>query len=80
MDLVILNQGQVTRTTAELATPSPKFPTTPAGGNLSLDLLNVHLPPLHDGSSEQHRARTHDTPAASPLPLPLGYRSNIRLR
>ncbi|GBN57575.1 hypothetical protein AVEN_17322-1, partial [Araneus ventricosus] len=33
-DLVILNQGQMTRTTPELAPPSPNFRATPTGGRL----------------------------------------------
>ncbi|GFY04025.1 hypothetical protein TNCV_1198031 [Trichonephila clavipes] len=35
MDLEILNQGQVTRTTPELALSYPNYPTTPTGGRLS---------------------------------------------
>ncbi|GFX41269.1 hypothetical protein TNCV_2219671 [Trichonephila clavipes] len=34
-DLVILNHGQVTRTTPELATLSPNYHTTPMGRRLS---------------------------------------------
>ncbi|GFT26777.1 hypothetical protein TNCV_3709651 [Trichonephila clavipes] len=34
-NLVILNQGQVTRTTPDLVPLSPNFPTTPTGGHLS---------------------------------------------
>ncbi|GFU55436.1 hypothetical protein TNCV_2550241 [Trichonephila clavipes] len=34
-DLVFLNHGQVTRTTPELAPPSPTYHTTPTGGRLS---------------------------------------------
>ncbi|GFX96127.1 hypothetical protein TNCV_2290162 [Trichonephila clavipes] len=33
-DFVILNHGQVTRTTSELAPPSPNFHPTPMGGCL----------------------------------------------
>ncbi|GFV77003.1 hypothetical protein TNCV_690731 [Trichonephila clavipes] len=32
-DHVILNHGQVTRTTPELAPPSPNYHTTPTGGH-----------------------------------------------
>ncbi|GFT45811.1 hypothetical protein TNCV_1781481 [Trichonephila clavipes] len=32
---VILNHGQVTWTTPELAPPSPNYPTTPTGGRFS---------------------------------------------
>ncbi|GFW18484.1 hypothetical protein TNCV_1185111 [Trichonephila clavipes] len=32
---VIFNHGQVTRTTADLAPPSPNYHTTPTGGRLS---------------------------------------------
>ncbi|GFV18483.1 hypothetical protein TNCV_4469191 [Trichonephila clavipes] len=31
--------------------PSPNFRTTPMGGRLSLDIFNVHPPPLHNESS-----------------------------
>ncbi|GFY25142.1 hypothetical protein TNCV_2482631 [Trichonephila clavipes] len=34
-DHVILNHGQVTWTTPELAPPSPNYPTTPTGGRFS---------------------------------------------
>ncbi|GBM29908.1 hypothetical protein AVEN_246467-1 [Araneus ventricosus] len=34
-DLVILNRGQMTRTTPELAPPSPNFRATPTGGRLA---------------------------------------------
>ncbi|GFY10435.1 hypothetical protein TNCV_1463251 [Trichonephila clavipes] len=40
-DLVILNHGQVTKMTSELAPSSPNFPTTPTGGGLSIDRFNV---------------------------------------
>ncbi|GFT33108.1 hypothetical protein TNCV_1264701 [Trichonephila clavipes] len=50
-DLIIQNHGQVTRTTPELALPSPNFYTQPTGGRLSLDIFNVHQPHLHGGAS-----------------------------
>ncbi|GFT92632.1 hypothetical protein TNCV_1481171 [Trichonephila clavipes] len=34
-DHVILNHGQVTWTTPELAPPAPNYPTTPTGGRFS---------------------------------------------
>ncbi|GFY05247.1 hypothetical protein TNCV_2206931 [Trichonephila clavipes] len=43
-NLVILNQGQVTRTTPELATLSPNYHTTPMGRRLRLNRLNGHPP------------------------------------
>ncbi|GFW74032.1 hypothetical protein TNCV_545561 [Trichonephila clavipes] len=43
-DLVILNHGQVTRMTPELAPTSPNSHTTPAGGRLSPDRFNVYQP------------------------------------
>ncbi|GBO21093.1 hypothetical protein AVEN_148555-1 [Araneus ventricosus] len=51
MDLVILNLGQMTRTTPELDAPSPSFLTTPAGGPLAPDGFGVHQAHLHGGSS-----------------------------
>ncbi|GBN25944.1 hypothetical protein AVEN_273345-1 [Araneus ventricosus] len=41
-DLVILNLGQVTRTSFELAPPSPNFLTTPAGGRLAHARFEVY--------------------------------------
>ncbi|GFX80976.1 hypothetical protein TNCV_1909691 [Trichonephila clavipes] len=46
-NLVHLNQYQVTKTTPELSPSPPHFPTTPTGRYLSLDIFNVHRPPLH---------------------------------
>ncbi|GFX75515.1 hypothetical protein TNCV_4714221 [Trichonephila clavipes] len=51
MDLVILNHGQVTRTTPELPSPSPNFHSTPMGECLSLSEFKVHWHPLHGLSS-----------------------------
>ncbi|GFX03341.1 hypothetical protein TNCV_3555681 [Trichonephila clavipes] len=51
MDFEILKNGQVTRMTPELAPPSSDFNTAPTVGYLSLDILDVHRPPLHGGSS-----------------------------
>ncbi|GBN01074.1 hypothetical protein AVEN_3627-1 [Araneus ventricosus] len=50
-DLVILNLGQMTRTTPDLTPPSPNFRTTPTGGRLATtyDLRCNRL--LQDGSS-----------------------------
>ncbi|GFV12117.1 hypothetical protein TNCV_1796041 [Trichonephila clavipes] len=50
-DLVILNHGQVTRTTPETAHPSPNFHTTPTGGRLSLNRYHAQRPPFLGGSS-----------------------------
>ncbi|GFU70998.1 hypothetical protein TNCV_3350211 [Trichonephila clavipes] len=56
MDFVILNHGQVTRMTPELALPPPNFHTTPMGRSLNLDISSAYRPPLHgfcDGPKEQ---------------------------
>ncbi|GFW34457.1 hypothetical protein TNCV_500751 [Trichonephila clavipes] len=45
MDLVILNHGQVTRTTPKIAPLSPHFHTTPVGGRLRFYRFNGHHPP-----------------------------------
>ncbi|GFT11956.1 hypothetical protein TNCV_725641 [Trichonephila clavipes] len=50
-DFVILNHGQVTRTTPELTASSPNFHTTPTGERLTLDIFNVYRPPMQGGSS-----------------------------
>ncbi|GFW89923.1 hypothetical protein TNCV_4196111 [Trichonephila clavipes] len=44
MDLVILSQGRVMRTTPELAPSPPNFHTAPTGGSVSVDRRNVHRP------------------------------------
>ncbi|GFW06863.1 hypothetical protein TNCV_3289621 [Trichonephila clavipes] len=41
-----------TKLTPELAPPSPNFPTIITGGRSSLNISNVHQPPLHGGFSE----------------------------
>ncbi|GFY29484.1 hypothetical protein TNCV_2626551 [Trichonephila clavipes] len=44
-DHVILNHGQVTWTTPELASPSPNYHTTPTGGRFSSrQMLRASLP------------------------------------
>ncbi|GFY05357.1 hypothetical protein TNCV_2208021 [Trichonephila clavipes] len=65
MDLVILNHGQVTRTTTELAPPPLTF--IPTGGRFSLNRFNVQQP-LCTAGLQQFQARTRDTPVTSPLP------------
>ncbi|GFS56832.1 hypothetical protein TNCV_2222391 [Trichonephila clavipes] len=49
--VVILNHGQVTWTTPELAPPSPNYHTTPTGGRFSFDRFNVHRCPNGMGSN-----------------------------
>ncbi|GFW91514.1 hypothetical protein TNCV_3376771 [Trichonephila clavipes] len=46
-DLVILNHGQVTRTTPELASPSPNYHTN---GTFELSKDLTCIAPLHGGS------------------------------
>ncbi|GFX52311.1 hypothetical protein TNCV_5037381 [Trichonephila clavipes] len=55
--LAVLNHGQLTRTTPELATHSPNFHTTPKSGLLSLDIFNLHQPSLHGEASVVLAAR-----------------------
>ncbi|GFU79737.1 hypothetical protein TNCV_3133151 [Trichonephila clavipes] len=55
-DLIILNHGQVAKTTPELAPRSPNFQTTPEPGRLNIyiqcqDIFNVHWSPRHGGFS-----------------------------
>ncbi|GFW06976.1 hypothetical protein TNCV_3691721 [Trichonephila clavipes] len=50
-DLIILNHGQMTRKTPQLACPSPKICTTPTGGRLNHDIFSVHPLTLLGGSS-----------------------------
>ncbi|GFW25670.1 uncharacterized protein TNCV_1309311 [Trichonephila clavipes] len=61
---VILNHGQVTWTTPELATPSPNYHTKGRTFQLLTDLMCIAA--LHDGSLV--------VPSHGPIPIPLGYR------
>ncbi|GFV27744.1 hypothetical protein TNCV_4169661 [Trichonephila clavipes] len=81
MDLVMLNPGQETRTTPELAPPSPNFYTPTTGGRSSLDIFNMHRLPLTrvlssnrlELRTRQLRVRFLDhyvTAASSPLNRP----------
>ncbi|GBN07690.1 hypothetical protein AVEN_16648-1 [Araneus ventricosus] len=67
-DLVIFNQGQVTRTTPELAPPSPNFHTTLTGGRLAIthDLAcnRPHTRRVFSGIGP----RTQNPPAPKPRP------------
>ncbi|GBN68105.1 hypothetical protein AVEN_205000-1 [Araneus ventricosus] len=65
MDLVILNHGQMTRTTPEVALPPPNFRTTPAGGSLTPTI------PIHNGSSVElgFESGKPSGPEAETLPL-----------
>ncbi|GFY04613.1 hypothetical protein TNCV_4416961 [Trichonephila clavipes] len=74
-DLVILNHGQITRTTPELAPPSPNFHTTPTLGRLSsTDLTYIdHHHSTHTARLQQYQTLTHDTPATNQSPSPLSY-------
>ncbi|GFX43453.1 hypothetical protein TNCV_4874731 [Trichonephila clavipes] len=67
MDLVILNNGQVMKTTPELAIPFPNYHIN--GRTWSLDGFYVHLSSLHGGSfvalrlklmKRRPRVRYHD--------------------
>ncbi|GFU76973.1 hypothetical protein TNCV_4521291 [Trichonephila clavipes] len=76
-DLIILIHGQVTRTTHELAPASPNLHTPSTGGRLSSrQILRASLPCMV--GIQLYWARTHDTPAMSPLPGSLGYRGHPR--
>ncbi|GFS94460.1 hypothetical protein TNCV_2014791 [Trichonephila clavipes] len=46
MDLIIVNHILVIRTTSELDSSSSIFHITPTGRRLSLDIFNVHRPPI----------------------------------
>ncbi|GFU58488.1 hypothetical protein TNCV_697491 [Trichonephila clavipes] len=66
-DHVILNHGQVTWTTPELAPPSPNYHTNGRTFQLSTDLTCIAA--LHG-----NWARSCDKASHSPIPIPLGYR------
>ncbi|GFW67574.1 hypothetical protein TNCV_3392451 [Trichonephila clavipes] len=54
---VILNHGQVTRRTPELA---PSLLTSiPTGGRLSFDRFNVHRPPTHTEGLQRSEEKCH---------------------
>ncbi|GBN63813.1 hypothetical protein AVEN_190365-1 [Araneus ventricosus] len=67
-DLVILNLGQMTRTTPELAPPSPNFHATPTGGRLTttfdLTCNRPHTRRIFSGIG----SRTWNPPAPKPRP------------
>ncbi|GBM69003.1 hypothetical protein AVEN_55430-1 [Araneus ventricosus] len=67
-DLVILNLGQMTRTTPELAQPSTSFHATPAGGRLTttydLACSRPHTRRIFSGIG----SRTWNPPAPKPRP------------
>ncbi|GBM88142.1 hypothetical protein AVEN_213957-1 [Araneus ventricosus] len=67
-DLVILNHGQMTRTTPELAPPSPNFHDTPTGGRLAtaydLTCNRPHTRRIFSGIG----SRTWNPPAPKPRP------------
>ncbi|GBN73184.1 hypothetical protein AVEN_236881-1 [Araneus ventricosus] len=69
-DLVILNRGQMTRTTLELAPSTPNSHTTPLGGRQIHDVrFSVQEAHIHGDSSVE------SNPAASKLKsLPLVHR------
>ncbi|GFT26422.1 uncharacterized protein TNCV_3603001 [Trichonephila clavipes] len=74
MDHVILNQGQVTWTTPELA--PPLLTTTPRQWEdvSALDRFNVHRCPtrwVFSGTGLEFDKPSHD-----PIPIPLGYRGH----
>ncbi|GFT91134.1 hypothetical protein TNCV_4043811 [Trichonephila clavipes] len=61
-DHVILNHGQVTWTTPELAPPSPNYHTTPTGGRFSSrQIQRASLP--YTAGLWWYWDRTHDMPA-----------------
>ncbi|GFW77233.1 hypothetical protein TNCV_2726631 [Trichonephila clavipes] len=75
-DHVILNHGQVTWTTPELASPSPNYHTNGRTFQLSTDLTCIAA--LH-GESLVVLGRTRDKASHGPIPIPLGYRGQTVL-
>ncbi|GFY02309.1 hypothetical protein TNCV_3501911 [Trichonephila clavipes] len=63
-DLLILNLGQVTGKTPELAPPSPNFHATPTGASTDLTCSD----PLYTADLQRHKSRIHDTSATNPQP------------
>ncbi|GFV04153.1 hypothetical protein TNCV_917741 [Trichonephila clavipes] len=48
MDIVAFNHALVTKMIPKLTPPSPNFQTTLTKGRFSLNIFNLHWPPLHD--------------------------------
>ncbi|GBM28961.1 hypothetical protein AVEN_232051-1 [Araneus ventricosus] len=71
MDLVILKSYQMTRTTPELAPPSPNFRNTPATGRLTPGRFNLHQAHKYGGSSLESGSEGET--------LPLGHRGPTNL-
>ncbi|GFW73143.1 hypothetical protein TNCV_832611 [Trichonephila clavipes] len=75
---MILNHGQVTKATPQLApTPSPNFDTPPKGGRLSLHRFNVHCSPTRrvfsNTSSNSRHAGHESVTLTTRLPRPHVY-------
>ncbi|GFY18602.1 transposable element Tcb2 transposase [Trichonephila clavipes] len=74
-DQVILNHGQVTWTTPEMA--PPLLTTTPMEGRFSsLQIYRASLP--YTAGLLWYWARTRDKASHDPIPIPLGYRDHER--
>ncbi|GFT57215.1 hypothetical protein TNCV_1692221 [Trichonephila clavipes] len=74
-DHVILNHGQVTWTTPEMA--PPLLTTTPTGGRFSSQQMQRASLPYTAGLW-CYWARTRDQASHDPIPIPLGYRGPRR--
>ncbi|GFW40394.1 hypothetical protein TNCV_1019521 [Trichonephila clavipes] len=64
---VILNHGQLMKTTPELVPPSPNYQITPTRGRLSFDKFNA-LETLCTVCLQRYHALSHNTPATNPFP------------
>ncbi|GFU56529.1 uncharacterized protein TNCV_2773101 [Trichonephila clavipes] len=77
-DHIILNHGQVAWTTPELA-PSLLTTTPHQREDVSaLDRSNVHRCPTRRVFSGNGLELTHDKASHGPIPIPLGYRGQLR--
>ncbi|GFV28869.1 uncharacterized protein TNCV_754121 [Trichonephila clavipes] len=72
MDHVILNHGQVTWTTPELAPPLLTTAPHQREDVSDLDIFNVHRCPTRRVFSGTGIELSHD-----PIPIPLGYRGHL---
>ncbi|GFV71472.1 hypothetical protein TNCV_4562241 [Trichonephila clavipes] len=74
MDLVILNHGQLTGTTSEMAFLSPNYQTIPKGGRLSDGIFSMHWRLLRSRGSQVVKVSDHGWRVMSSSPEPLKTR------
>ncbi|GFT90184.1 piggyBac transposable element-derived protein 4 [Trichonephila clavipes] len=78
-DHVILNHGQVTWRTPQLAPRSPNYHTTPREDVSALDRFNVHRCPTRRVFSGTGLEPVTKQATFRSIPIPLGYRGHLKI-